>query len=422
MIKLALDKSLRTIDEDGRLHVAKSHISKATVNPYYGSEIPDFEGLGLVADKVYYLLREPKELEKAAPTFARLPILSEHVPVTVDAPQPDLVIGAIGSDVSFDSPYLDADLCFWDATAIASIDTDTAKELSCAYRYVPIMQSGTFEGMVYDGIMTDIRGNHLALVEFGRAGSDIVVADHKTVKEAGKMKMTKLGKALFVAIGAVAPKIATDSALGAIVGSVSKKKFNKEGIKGKIMALDVELDPQQLDNIIDALLDVEQEPEVKPVVAPEKEEIGEDESPVEKLKALLAGKVDESIIEEACKLFEIPAKDEKENMEEIAEKSSKPIDVKAAMDGLRKEMKAAEQARRDVATVVGDVFALDKAADIYAFALDHMGVDYKGVTGDAALSALFRVASNKPAAPIRIAADGDALGKQFPGAMRFRNA
>jgi hypothetical protein len=432
MIKLALDKSLRSVDEDGRLHVAKSHISKATVNPYYGREIPDYQGLGLEPDKVYRLYRDPVELEKAAPTFARLPILSEHVPVTVDAPQPDLIIGAIGSDIAFDNPYLDADLCFWDATAIASIETETAKELSCAYRYVPVMISGEFEGTAYDGIMTEIRGNHLALVELGRAGSDVVVADHKTVKEAGKMKMTKLGKALFVAIGAAAPKIATDSALGAIVGSVSKKKFDKDGIKGKIMALDVELNPQQLDNIIDALLDVEQGPEDKPVVPDSAEEdfkpkvekkIGEDESPAEKLKALLAGKVDESIIEEACKLFEMPAEDEKdEDLKDIADKSSKPVDVKAAMDGLRKEMKAAEQARRDVASVVGDVFALDKASDIYAFALDHMAVDYKGVTGDAALAALFRVASSKSAAPARIALDGEAMAKQFPGAMRFRNA
>ena len=33
---MALDKSLRSYDQDGRMHIAASNISKATVNPYYG--------------------------------------------------------------------------------------------------------------------------------------------------------------------------------------------------------------------------------------------------------------------------------------------------------------------------------------------------------------------------------------------------
>ena len=169
-MKLAFDRSARRIDADGRLHVDRSHISKATVNPYYGKEIPGYEALGLQPDKVYRLLRDPVELERAAPTFARLPILSEHVPVTVDAPRPDLVVGAIGSEITFTPPYLDADLCVWDATAIAGIETDKVRELSCAYRYVPVMEPGEFEGQPYDGRMTEIQGNHLALVEeIGRA-------------------------------------------------------------------------------------------------------------------------------------------------------------------------------------------------------------------------------------------------------------
>lgn len=176
-LTLAFDRTARRIDADGRLHIDRSHISKATVNPYYGNEIPGYESLGLDGGKVYRLLRDPVELERGAATFARLPILSKHVPVTVDDPQPDLVVGAIGSAITFDAPYLDADLCIWDAPAIAGIETDKVRELSCAYRYVPDMTPGEFEGQAYDGRMTEIQGNHLALVEVGRAGSDVVVAD-----------------------------------------------------------------------------------------------------------------------------------------------------------------------------------------------------------------------------------------------------
>ena len=178
MDTLAFDRaSSRNIDVDGRLHVLGSHISKAVINPYYGREIPGYVSLGLNPDTVYRMFRDPVELEKGAASFARLPILREHVPVTVDSPQPDLVVGTIGSEIKFNPPYLDADLCFWDATAIAGIETDTIKELSCGYRYVPVMEPGNYQGSEYDGRMTEIRGNHLALVEVGRAGADVVVAD-----------------------------------------------------------------------------------------------------------------------------------------------------------------------------------------------------------------------------------------------------
>lgn len=419
ILRLAFDRTARRIDADGRLHVDRSHISKATVNPYYGKEIPGFDALGLAPDTVYRLLRDPVELERGAPTFARLPILSEHVPVTVDAPRPDLVVGAIGSEITFSAPYLDADLCVWDATAIAGIETDKVRELSCAYRYVPVMEPGEFEGQAYDGRMTEIQGNHLALVEVGRAGSDVVVADRNpfTFKESA-MKMTKLGKALFAALCAASPVLAADSALPALVGPATRKNFKKEDVKAKLLALDAELDPQQLDNVIDALLDVEQEPK-----AVETPMAAADESPADKLRKLLAGKVDESVINAACNLLAAPAQDADEAAEKMIKDGEKPVDVKAAMDGLRKDLREAEEARRDVRAIVGDVMGMDSAAEVYGFALDHMKVDRKDVEGAPALRALFKVAASKSATPApRIAQDAGGLDKQFPGAARFRNA
>jgi hypothetical protein len=411
---LAFDRgSVRSYDADGRLHVAKTPISKSNVCPYYGAEIPGYEALGLQPDKVYRLLRDPVELERGAATFARLPILSEHVPVTVDAPRPDLVVGSIGSEVVFAAPYLDADLCVWDATAIAGIETDKVRELSCAYRYVPVMEPGEFEGEPYDGRMTEIQGNHLALVEVGRAGSDVVVADANPFhfKETA-MKMTKLGVALFAALSAASPVLAADSALPALVGNANRKTFNRKEVKAKLLALDATLNPQQLDNVIDALLDVEQEPQ--PVETPAA--VG-DEGPAEKIRSLLGGKVDESVINEIVALCNAPAADE----EPEEEPGMKKEEVAAAMDGLRKELRAAAEAARDVRSVVGDV-TMDSAADIYGFALDHMKVDRKGVEGVAALRALFKVASSQKSAAPQVAQDSAGLTERFPGAARFRNA
>lgn len=415
-LTLAFDRSARRIDADGRLHVDRSHISKATVSPYYGKEIPGFDTLGLQADKVYKLLRDPVELERGAETFARLPILSEHVPVTVDAPRPDLVVGAIGSEIKFNSPYLDADICVWDARAIAGIETDKVRELSCAYRYVPVMEAGEFDGQAYDGRMTEIRGNHLALVEVGRAGSDVVVADANPFKkETAIMKLSKLGKALIASLSAASPVLAADSALPALVGSANRKTFKKEEVKAKILAMDSNMDPQQLDNVIDALLDVEQEP--APMATPA---AAADESPADKVKAMLAGKVEDDVINTICSMLAAPAEDGYDKADAMSKE-----DVNAAMDAYGKELRAqlrdAEQARQDVRSVVGNVsVAMDSAADVYGFALDHMKVDRKDVEGTAALRALFKAASNKPSVPAStIAQDSAGLNVKFPNAGRF---
>lgn len=410
---VALDASARRIDVDGRLHVSKSHISKAVVNPYYGSEVPDYEALGLEAGKIYHFLRHPDELKKAAGTFARLPILRKHQPVTVDIPAPELVVGAIGSDVSFAAPYLDADLCIWDKSAIAGIDTGKVKELSCGYRWIPVMTPGDYEGVRYDGVMTEIVGNHLALVEFGRAGSDVVVADSSPFK-IRPMKMTKLGKALYIALSGLSPKIAQDSATQALFAEAKKAEIKRDEIKSKLIALDAELSPERLDAVLDAILDVEQNPEPQQTTAAAK-----DESPAGKLRELLAGKCDEETITAACALMTPAAADEDKDGD-----TDKKIG--AAMDGFRQELRQqfadAAKARDDVRPVVGAV-ALDSAAEIYGFALDHLKVDRKGVEGVAALRALYH-AAQKPtqSATVPNTANDGAIDvtKLFPGAARFK--
>ena len=100
----------------------------------------------------------------------------------------------------------------------------------------------------------------------------------------------------------------------------------------------------------------------------------------------------------------------------------KKEEVTAAMDGLRKELREAHEAAREVRHIVGDL-AMDSAAEIYGFALDHMKVDRAGVEGAAALRALFKVASAKASTPApTVAQDSAGLATRFPGATRFRNA
>ena len=182
--KLIFDNkaSVRTIDDNGYLHVALTPISKANVNPYYGAEIAGYDELGLDPNRIYYGLREPDELAKAAPTFNGLPVLLDHHQVNAENPKKEFTVGSTGTDAVFDGVYLKNSLSITDAEAIRAIEDGTAKEISCAYRFRPDFTAGEFEmpngeKIHYDFVMRDISGNHVALVAEGRAGHDVRVAD-----------------------------------------------------------------------------------------------------------------------------------------------------------------------------------------------------------------------------------------------------
>lgn len=225
---VAMDKSARSYDADGRLHVEKSNISKANICEYRGDEIPDFEQLGLDPKKMYRLLRDPNEIERATKTFNNLPILSKHVPVSADDHPHELVIGATGSEAKFDHPYLTNSLVFWPRKSIDKIEDEDEKELSSAYRYRADMTQGNHEGEPYDGVMRDIIGNHVALVKKGRAGPDVVVGDAHPTEEK-EMRLFPGALILKSALVTKYPKlIAMDSQVNSAIKHVRATEWDKQ--------------------------------------------------------------------------------------------------------------------------------------------------------------------------------------------------
>lgn len=174
---LAADK--RTVTVDGRLIVEGCNISAARANPYFGREIPGYEALGLAADSIYMIYRHPKALAAAAASFEAVPLMLTHVSTSAADPQKDLIAGTV-SNVRYRHPMLIADIAVWSDDAIRVIEDESQRELSSAYRYSVRMEPGrTPEGEMYDGFMVpgSIIGNHVALVETGRAGHDVKVKD-----------------------------------------------------------------------------------------------------------------------------------------------------------------------------------------------------------------------------------------------------
>ncbi|CAB3889485.1 hypothetical protein LMG26788_03766 [Achromobacter pulmonis] len=421
---LAFDRAtVRTIDVDGRLHVEISNISKATVNPYRGTEIPDWEALGLDANRIYFLLRDPEELARAAPTFNNIPLLSKHIPVSAAEPQKEFVVGATGSNASYQAPYLKNSLVVWDAVAIALIESEEQKELSSAYRYRADMTPGVYEGVAHDGVMRDIRGNHVALVEVGRAGPDVVVGDSNTLNpsEIPKMKLSKTAAVVAGALGAhIRPRLAQDAALGDLtpfLKGVSRKSLKSElprivramqnHFKGKL-AQDADL--EDLKEVIEVFTD--------PAVAP----IGEDEDddtpePVA-LDDELMGKMREMLgeklgPEEAARVMaalgEPPAAAASDEPPPTPGTPAEPVTKQAMDHALAKAQKAGEQAavarmtairtaEQECRPILGEIVAQDSAEAVYKMALDAKGIDLTD-TPPSAYRAMVKMALAQDQAP-----------------------
>jgi hypothetical protein len=176
---LALDRaaSARRIDADGHMRVVGSAVSLATVNPYYGREIPDADRLGLDPDRIYQLYRDPVALKQAADSLNGKPLLEVHKAISANDHDHDVVVGSV-DNARWDDPYLRADLTIWVEDAIDAIQSGERRELSCGYRFTAVMRPGTtWDGIPFSGRMQQISYNHVALVEAGRCGSSVMVAD-----------------------------------------------------------------------------------------------------------------------------------------------------------------------------------------------------------------------------------------------------
>ena len=159
--------SKRFYDDNGRLVVEDSLITKAEVSKYFGSEIKGYEQIGLDPAVQYNVLRPIDELEKALPAFETLPLLKKHVMDFAQDPQKEERVGAIGkAHIKNNAVY--APLSVWDAEAIKDIETEEKRELSVGYVCDYVREQGEYNGVPYELVMRNIKPNHVALCEVAR--------------------------------------------------------------------------------------------------------------------------------------------------------------------------------------------------------------------------------------------------------------
>lgn len=167
----------RTITPQGFL-IAPAVIARTGVQTYRAGE------LGIACDSgpntQIRLYRSPEEVfhQDSITSFDGVPVTMGHPPGNrVDAKNwRNRAVGDIG-DVAGKDPILDGKITVRDAAAVTAVDSGK-KFLSAGYLFTLDPTPGTApDGQAYDGVMRNIRGNHVAIVDVPRGGPLCRIAD-----------------------------------------------------------------------------------------------------------------------------------------------------------------------------------------------------------------------------------------------------
>lgn len=164
---------------DGRL-VVDARFARAGLYEYAGSEVDPNNEHGL-RDKAKVVVYRPPEAVFAADamaSFAHKAITDDHPTEFVNAANwNDLAKGWTGDEVRRDGEFVRVPMMLADADLVDKVDQGK-KELSAGYDAALTFGLGfTPQGVRYDALMTGISGNHIAVVDKGRAGAECSIAD-----------------------------------------------------------------------------------------------------------------------------------------------------------------------------------------------------------------------------------------------------
>lgn len=167
----------KKIDTNGYWYIKHNPISKEGVFPYLGQSISD----ECEPNKIYKVYRPASTLKESVETWDNPPkpfiddheMLGEGFTAIDERPVQGIIYNP-----SFDNGVLYADIAVYSEDLKQNIENGK-KELSLGYFCKYKKERGVFKGEVYDYVQYDMVGNHIALVDAGRCGSDVKVFDHK---------------------------------------------------------------------------------------------------------------------------------------------------------------------------------------------------------------------------------------------------
>ncbi len=165
----------KQVDDNGYWLIEGNPITKEGVFPYLGRTISP----RLEPDKIYQVYRPFSELSnpETLKSFDGIPLIEDHEMLgegftSTDRRPPQGVL----MNPRAGNGMLTGDLKIFSDAMKERIEGGK-KELSLGYKCHYIIIPGEWNGIHYDVIQTELRGNHIALVEKGRMGSDVRVYD-----------------------------------------------------------------------------------------------------------------------------------------------------------------------------------------------------------------------------------------------------
>tara|TARA_R110000782_G_scaffold257063_3_gene346312 strand:- start:26 stop:1174 length:1149 start_codon:yes stop_codon:yes gene_type:complete len=169
--------SERAYTDEGFL-IVPARISRTGIQEYLAVE------MGLTdrnPNDVIRVYRPPEEVfsKESLQSFSNKTVTNNHPPVLVDSTNhTQYSVGHSGPDVSVNGMFVETTLFVKDAETIKKIQ-EGKSEISNGYVSDIDYEEGlTPDGEIYDAVQRKIRGNHIAIVERGRAGSACKLADN----------------------------------------------------------------------------------------------------------------------------------------------------------------------------------------------------------------------------------------------------
>ena len=167
------------LTRDGYL-VADAKIARTGIQLYSGKEVDPENRHGWRDRAVVRVYRPESEVfaTDAMSSFAHRPVTNDHPSEAVSAANWKAhSVGMTGNEIARDGAFIRVPMVVMDQAAIQDWK-DGKRELSCGYESQIVFGAGASpDGEPYDAIQTNIRGNHLAIVGRGRAGSQCRIGD-----------------------------------------------------------------------------------------------------------------------------------------------------------------------------------------------------------------------------------------------------
>lgn len=159
---------------DGRL-AAVAKFARSGCYTYAGHEV----GKPHLSSVTVYRADDEVFAEDAMASFAHKAITLDHPSESVTAQNWRKVsVGYTEGRVARDGGFVEIPLMLADAEAVAAVDSGKARELSAGYTSELVWGDGIApDGTPYQARQTKIRGDHIAIVPQGRAGSSCRLGD-----------------------------------------------------------------------------------------------------------------------------------------------------------------------------------------------------------------------------------------------------